>query len=312
VARELVRYRAAVYDSARWQGFALRPGDIVISTPPKCGTTWTQMICALLVLQQVPLEQPLSVLSPWLDMKTASRADVVARLDAQAHRRFMKTHTPLDGLVWDDRVTYLCVARDPRDVAMSINNHWDNLDVDAFDRARRAAEQAGDDSSGGGPTRMPDRPPDARERFWMWADNPTPPPDVSSSLLRTLSHIETFWAVRDRPNVVLLHYDDLIDDLEGVMRDLAGRLGITVPEKRWPAFVDAATFERMRSEADVTAPDADKSLWHDNREFFHRGRSGQWREILDADDLRRYRDRVEKLAPPDLATWIHRPTLTEE
>ena len=37
------RYEASMYDSNRWDGFELRPGDIIISTPPKCGTTWTQM-----------------------------------------------------------------------------------------------------------------------------------------------------------------------------------------------------------------------------------------------------------------------------
>ena len=46
------RYEASMYDSNRWDGFELRPGDIIISTPPKCGTTWTQMICALLILQE--------------------------------------------------------------------------------------------------------------------------------------------------------------------------------------------------------------------------------------------------------------------
>src|SRR5215469_9085811 len=45
------RYEATMYDSNRWDGFELRPGDIIISIPPKCGTTWAQMICALLILQ---------------------------------------------------------------------------------------------------------------------------------------------------------------------------------------------------------------------------------------------------------------------
>ena len=43
------RYRSIIADSGRWDGFAFRPGDVVISTPPKCGTTWTQMLCALLI-----------------------------------------------------------------------------------------------------------------------------------------------------------------------------------------------------------------------------------------------------------------------
>jgi aryl sulfotransferase len=70
------RYQATVYDSNRWDGFELRPGDIIISTPPKCGTTWTQMICALLILQEPELPRPLDTLSPWIDMVTRSRTEV--------------------------------------------------------------------------------------------------------------------------------------------------------------------------------------------------------------------------------------------
>ena len=81
--RELVRYRNRVHDSVRWRGFVLRPGDIVLSTPPKCGTTWLQMICALLVLQEPVLTQPLSVLSPWLDMLSRARHDVVAEISGK-------------------------------------------------------------------------------------------------------------------------------------------------------------------------------------------------------------------------------------
>jgi len=77
------RYEASMYDSNRWDGFELRPGDIIISTPPKCGTTWTQMICALLILQEPELPLPLDTLSPWIDMVTRARTDVFADLEAQ-------------------------------------------------------------------------------------------------------------------------------------------------------------------------------------------------------------------------------------
>src|SRR5437764_11076549 len=107
-----VRYKNIVMDSGRWDGFEFRDDDIVISTPPKCGTTWMQMICALLVFQRATFDRSLDVISPWLDMQTRDISAVMADLDAQQHRRFVKTHTPLDGLRYDPAVTYICVGRD--------------------------------------------------------------------------------------------------------------------------------------------------------------------------------------------------------
>ena len=301
----LVRYQAALYDSDRWNELALRPGDIIISTPPKCGTTWTQMICALLVFQDPVLPQPLSTLSPWLDMLIRARCDVVADLEAQEHRRFIKTHTPLDGLPHDPSITYICVARDPRDVALSMHNHLDNMDLVAFFTAReKAAARDGLVLEPLAPPRP--RPDSPYERFWLWVDDETPTTETGSSLLRTLRHLETFWDPPAALDVVMLHFDDLRADLAGQMRALAERLAISVPEDRWPALVHAATFDEMRTRASQVAPNARIGAWLDNERFFNRGTSGQWRELLDDTDLERYRARAEAIGPADLVAWVHR------
>lgn len=299
-----VHYKTLVFDSARWEGFAFRPGDIVISTPPKCGTTWTQQICALLVFQTPELEKPLTRISPWLDMVTRPLADVLADLEAQPHRRFIKTHTPLDGLPFDDRVTYLCVGRDPRDVALSWDNHVENTDVPALLAARGAAVGNEDiaERLAAGP---PPRPESERERFWAFMMDETPPTEVPHSLRAVLHHLASFWAVRDRANVVMLHYDELQADLAGRMRALAARLSIAVPEERWPELVRAARFEEMRRQADRLAPAVTESIWRDPRQFFRHGTSGQWRRLFEEGDQARYDARVRALADPDLAAWVH-------
>ncbi len=46
---------------------------------------------------------------------------------------------------------------------------------------------------------------------------------------------------RHDPNVVLVHYADLIADLGGEMRRLASCFGIEVPKDTWPILVEAAT-----------------------------------------------------------------------
>ncbi len=303
---EAVRYRNVVADNARWEGFAFRPGDIVISTPPKCGTTWTQMICALLIFQTPTLARPLGLTSPWLDMLTRPLEAVLADLDAQTHRRFIKSHTPLDGLPFDERVTYICVGRDLRDVALSWDNHMANIDEAALFEARRAAVGL-DDLPAELRQGLPPMPDSEIERFWQWVDDPTPPTEgAASSLVGTLHHLSSFWEVRDHGNVILLHYDELQTDLEGQMRRLADLLGIAVPADRWRELARAATFREMRSRADDVAPEISHNVWRDNQRFFNRGMSGQWRSILNDIDLQRYDARVSALAAPELSTWVHR------
>ncbi|MCU1497922.1 MAG: sulfotransferase [Acidimicrobiales bacterium] len=295
-----VRYRTLVYDSERWAGFAFRHGDIVISTPPKCGTTWTQMLCALLIFDTTEFHQPLARLSPWLDQQTRTLASVMSDLEAQTHRRFIKTHTPLDGLPWDDGVTYLSVGRDPRDAALSWDHHWENLDRDAFLALRAAAVGLDDLAELGPPGPVP---ADPIERFWLWATETQA--GAAPTLAGTLSHLQKAWDRRDQPNAALFHYTDLSVDLVGQMRRLAETLEIDLPEGRIEELATAASFRNMKANATRLAPNADQRLWHSTEGFFHRGSTGRWRDLLDEADLRRYEQIVAGLVAPDLDQWAH-------
>jgi aryl sulfotransferase len=290
----LVDYRSWDDDNGRWEGFPFREGDIVISTRSKSGTTWLQMVCALLVFQTPDLPAPLAELSPWLDWRVVPRDEVVARLAAQGHRRFIKTHTPLDGLPLDPRASYVVGARHPLDVAVSLYHHGDNLD-----RARIAALTGEPPPPSAGP-----RPP-LDEWLRAWVDWEGTPRERLDSLPGVLHHLTDAWARRQEPNVVLVRYEDLEADLADAMRRLADRLGFDVPAARWPALVEAAGFEAMRSRADELAPDRRGALRNRQR-FFRRGTSGAGREVLGEAGVRAYEDRARALAPPDLLAWLHR------
>lgn len=110
---------------------------------------------------------------------------------------------------------------------------------------------------------------------------------------------------RDQPNVLLVHYDDLQSDLDGQMRMIADRLGFDAPEQSWARLVEAATFEQMRARAGELAPDP-AGVLKDTAVFFRQGRSGAGREHLKPEDLIRYAERVARLVPADLISWLHR------
>jgi hypothetical protein len=295
MASALRRYRSHDEDSARWLGFPFRDGDIVISTRSKTGTTWVQMICALLVFAEPRLPAPLAELSPWLDHLIAPREEVYAQLAAQEHRRFIKTHTPLDGVPLDPRARYLVTARHPLDVAVSLYHHSANLD------RVRLRQLIGEPE--------PAAPPPPRKPLheWLlgWITDDSDPAANLDSLAGLMWHLCDAWARRDQPNVTLVHYDNLSADLAGQMRWLAGRLGATVPEHAWTALVRAATFESMSGNADTLVPTA--GIFKSNAAFFRRGRSGAGREILSHAEVAAYHARVAAMAPPAMLRWLHAP-----
>lgn len=300
-------YKTFVWNSDRWDGFELRDDDIVISTAPKCGTTWMQMQCALLLFRTPDLPAPLATLSPWLDMNTRPLEEVRAHLAAQTHRRFIKTHLPLAALPWHERVTYLHVARDPRDVALSWDNHLANVDFDRF-VATRADAVGLDDLAELGPP--PELPEDPIGRFWLWVEGDGRSPEMSS-LEALVHHSRTFWARRDEPNVHLFHYSDQRADLAGQMTRLAGALGVEPPT---PELVDAARFERMKARSAELVPNSDTPFWQSADQFFHKARSGDWRELIGDDALPRYEAAVRAASgdeDDELIAWLHRGGLAD-
>jgi aryl sulfotransferase len=110
------------FDSTIWNGFKFRDDDIVIATYAKSGTTWVQQIIAQLIFDGAD-DLPVAEMSPWLDLRVPPKEIKLAAIEAQSHRRFLKTHLPVDALEFSPRAKYIYIARDGRDVVWSLYNH---------------------------------------------------------------------------------------------------------------------------------------------------------------------------------------------
>jgi aryl sulfotransferase len=253
------------------------------------------MICALLIFQTAELPGSLGGLSTWLDFLTTPRDQVYARLEAQDHRRFIKTHTLLDGIPLDSRASYIVTARHPLDAAVSIYHQGDNIDRARMRQLTGQPEPAETDR------------PRKSLRDWVlrWIDDDSDPREELDSLPGVMWHLSDAWARRGEPNVLPVHYDDLSADLDGQMCRLAGKLGITVRESAWPGLVQAATFEHMRASASQLVPAG--GILKSSAASFRRGTSGARREILTEQEIAHYHARVATMAPADMLTWLHSP-----
>ena len=287
-------YSSPEEDSRRWDGFAFRDGDIVISTRSKHGSTWMQMICALLVFRSASFPRPLAELSPWLDWLGADIADVTARLAAQDHRRIIKTHTPLDGIPLDPRASYIVVARHPLDAAVSLYHQGYNIDRVRLARLTGLAP----------PTERPDPPP-LEEWLASWVAADADRIEQLDSLSGVLHHLSDAWSRRDEPNVLLVHYADLSADLRAEMARVAQFLGVDIDGETLDQLAAAATFESMRSNSEALAPNAGGVL-RDTARFFRSGRSGAGSQALAPADLAAYHARIDRALPADLRRWLHR------
>ena len=293
-------YRHWIIDSTRWDHFPTRPGDIVIATYPKCGTTWMQRIVNLLV-HQSPAPVALSQMSPWIEMRIIEPIEAaVARLDSQTHRRFVKTHLPLDGLPFHDDVSYIHVARDGHDACMSYHNHCTGLTDDALallDQAGAADDEVNRDYP---------RPADDPATFfhdWI-SQGAVPGHDDGLPHLSYFALEDSYWAQRAQTNVLLVHYNDLQADLHSEMRRIADFLDISLPPSRLPELADAASFESMRRDGDQLLSAHAGMFKGGNDRFFFRAQNQRWRGVIDAQDLALYDAKVAERFSPACAAWV--------
>ena len=291
-------YQSPIYDSARWDAFRPRPGDIVVSTPNKCGTTWTQMLCALLVHQTPELPLPLTRLSRWLDRHTDPIESLIVEFEAQPWRRIVKTHTPLDGLPYFAQCSYVVCGRDPRDAFLSMLDHVANVSEESVaDVMRRIGNAANFDVQG----LLAD--PDATFAIWMTVGE-QPWMRDGAIIGSVLDMVHSYWQFRQLPNLHFLHYADLVSDLDGEMRRLSAFLGIAVDEGRWPALVRAARFDAMKQRAGDLAPGAHLGEWKSAGDFFRRGRMQAWREALGPQSLALYERALAERYEPEFRRWL--------
>jgi aryl sulfotransferase len=291
--------RSWTTDSRRWSAYRPRPGDIVVATPAKCGTTWMIQIANLLV-EQSPEPQPIWLRSPWLDVRDYPIAELLETLEAQTRRRVIKTHTPSDALPLHDEVRYIHVARDGRDAFMSWHNHVAGYTPMAL--AFMDAVGAEDETIARAYPRMP---PDVRDFFRAWMTEGKDARLADDMPAARYFDIErSFWRDRHLPNVLLVHYNDLKADLDGEMRRISAFLDIPVEEGAWPSLVEAARFEAMRANGAALMPRG-RTTWNEGHQtFFKSGTNARWRAVLTEADNALYEDRVRREVSPALAAWL--------
>jgi aryl sulfotransferase len=290
-------------DSARWDRFRPRDGDVIVTTSYKAGTTFTQCILMSLICGGIDSLQHLEdEVSPWIDARPVPVPldEIYELIEAQTHQRFLKSHLALDGLPYFDNVHYLIVARDPRDVFMSFANHYGNYTEFAYSTFNDGL-QVGD------PLPRFERDIHTLWKNWMtrgwfeWESEGYP-------FWGNLHHIQTYWDFRHLPNLHFLHYGDMLADLEGTIGRIASWIDHPASDEdvaRVAAEVNFANMKRKAIDEDDKADPAEPQFFTGgNATFINKGTNGRWRSVLTEEDLKLYEAAKERVLTPDCAAWL--------
>ena len=280
--RELMNHHM---DSTVWNDFDFRDNDVVVATYAKSGTTWTQQIVSQLLFKGAE-GVPVHELSPWLDLRVPPKDVKLGALAAQTHRRCVKTHLPLDALVFSPNAKYLYVARDGRDVIFSMYNHHSRGNAMWYELLNDTPGRVGP------PIYPPD--PDINRYFRTWLECDGYP------FWSFWENIASWWAARDLPNVRLVHFATLKADLEGEMRRIADFLEVEASAAEWAAMIDHCSFEYMKAHADDVDAAGRRDLRRRRPELHQQGRQRPLAGRADRRRERRLRSQGAREARPRL------------
>ena len=288
-------------DSRRWGVYEPRDNDVVITTAYKAGTTWTQDIFYQLIYGDLENRPDKSTVHVWPDADFMPvDADQLAQwLNGITAQRYIKSHLPLDGLPYYPQVRYVVVVRDARDVFMSFFNHFSRYTDEFYEILNDPDRLNGDPCP-----RCPEDPR-ALWRQWItrgwfeWESEGYP-------FWSNLHHTQSYWDFRRLPNILFIHYADMLADLEGAVRKLAAFAEIEVDDAKVARVVEATTFANVKKAiAEDAAEDPMSATFKGGRDgFFFSGTNGRWRDVLTDEDLALYEEAKRRVLSPDCAAYL--------
>lgn len=269
-------------------------GDIVVADPFKAGTTWTQRILQQILDNGEEKDAGLSDTSPWLDSSWGNHAEMLKVLKEQREagkRRVMKSHLPADALPIAPEARYVFVGRNGKDLGISFHNYLKNFSGPTMSTINRIHAEW---SSNSVPLVIPEN---MQWFFDLWLDTD------GYGCCDLFDIMKSWWELRNEPNVLLVNYQQLKDDLMGQIVRLAKFLSIDPESLRMDAIFEHCSFDYMSARAEKMAPFGGAHM-SSAKAFFHKGPERDYHTELTPTQIERF-DRValEKLGT-ECAHWL--------
>jgi hypothetical protein len=222
--------------------FVTHDDDVFVVTYPRSGTTWTEQIVHLILNQGEQGEQLLIDAAPWLETLPRRPHGMKAFLQTLRGRRLFTCHLPI-ALMPDftaSKGNYIYVARNPKDVAVSCYHH--------------VRSYGGYDGTWD-------------EYFNLFVQGQV----MYGSYF---DHVLPWWQASEKAaNILFLKYEDMKQDLAGVVGQIADFVEIPLNQTSLERVLAGSSFRAMKTNEKTNFN------WMPQRE----GTPGQYRKGLVGD-----------------------------
>jgi len=290
------------FDSTKWNNIPIRDDDVIVTTVYKSGTTWTQAILMKLFFQGEQLPHDLVNTIPWVDLRVPSEEITLAGLESLTWRRQMKTHLPLFALKFSTKAKYIHIGRDGRDCFMSLTNHYKCGNELLYQLLNDTPGLVGD--------KIPiysETYPNENVFFDDWISKGWPTFEGETDgypYWSFFDNIKSWWDYRHLPNILFIHFTDLLSDLEGSVREIAAFLDIPIKEDSFPELINSLRFDEMKKKAVEFVPMNGAVFEGGPQSFINKGTNGRWKGVLTNEQLDAYDKKAKEKLSPECILWL--------
>ena len=229
-----------------YQNWVPRSDDIFIASFPKSGTSWTQQIVRLVYSRGLirDSDPALHAIIPWLD--DSEDLPDLSVVDMLTSPRVFKSHNPYHllpcKLTESNRLIY--VTRTAKDTAVSMYFHTFGFKMYEYDEL--IEHFIGEFMAG----RVEYGP------YW--------------------THLSSWYAQRERSNILVLHYEDMQRDLAATVARVAHFLDQALTNEEIERIAELSTFSSMKKDHRTSMQLWDEEQRKPGMPFMRKGKAGDW------------------------------------
>lgn len=252
--------------------FQARATDVLITTPPKAGTTWLQQILHQLRCGGDDTFSSIDDVVPWLEITRAGKnwQQVLQHFETLAEPRIFKTHCTAEQTPGIGTASIILSSRDPRDCCVSFYFHIMNMTDEARARVNLPA------------------PASFEQHVEQWLE-----------FAAWYRNVKSWWPYFDHEKVLWLRYQDMKADLPATLDRIADFLQWSITAQQKQRVLEYSSFAWMKANDEKFSNQggADKAIFKPGK-FVRQGTVGGYRELMTPQQEARILGKAQEMLAP--------------